>query len=701
VSGQRFRVSIDIGGTFTDGVLIEEETGETWIEKVPTTPGDPSEGFIRCLERLMERVPVTPEELHYVFHATTVATNAVLQRRGARVGFLVTRGFRDILEIGRQIRWELYNLQTEKPAPLVPRQLCLEVPERLDYHGAVLEPLDEAAVEKAVQALRAESVEAIAVCFLHSYRNPAHEQRAADVIRRLFPEARISLSSAIAPEIREYWRASTAVTNAYVAPIVAKYLEAIEHKVQRKGITAGVRIMQSNGGVMTMATAKEKPVSMLESGPAAGVMAATHFTKLAGFKNGISFDMGGTTAKMGLVLDGRPKVASEFEVGGKAGSGTGVAKGSGYPILAPVMDLVEVGAGGGSVAWIDSGGLLRVGPTSAGADPGPVCYGKGGSDPTVTDAHLVLGRLNPDYFLGGEIPLDRDAAQRAVEERCSRPLGLNWVSAAIGIVDIANATMVDAMRLVSVQRGYDPREFALIAFGGMGPVHANRLADELGIPAVIVPPSPGVASAFGILLTNLQRDYRVTRLQQVRHARLAELNDVFLEFEVRASGEFSEEGVSPDEVTIERYLEMRYVGQSWKLRIPVHENELCPSDLTRLEEAFHQQHEQSYGYSVASEPVEVVTIGLSAIGHVPKPRLREIPNGSGSSSSARKACRPVFFEQAADFLDCPIFDRYLLRRGAVVTGPAVIEEIDSTTVVHPGYAAEVLSHGLLLLRRVE
>ena len=384
--------------------MIDEDTGALTIDKVSTTPADLSEGVDASFERLKDRARFQPDELRYLIHASTVASNALLQRTGARAGLLVTAGFRDILEIARQIRYELYNLQTEKPRPLIPRELCVEVPERLDHRGEVLVPLDEQALVRAVETLRAEKLDSIAVCFLHSYRNPAHEQRAGEIIEQICPGLPVSISSEIAPEIREYWRASTAVTNAYVAPAVSSYLDAIEQKMSARGVTTGLHIMQSSGGVMTVASAKKRPVTMLESGPAAGVIAAAFFAELTGFGDAISFDMGGTTAKVGLILDGKPRVVSEFEAGGVAGSGSGIAKGSGYPILVPVMDLVEVGAGGGSIAWIDAGGLMRVGPKSAGADPGPGCYGKGGREPTVTNANLTLGRLNADYFLGGEWP---------------------------------------------------------------------------------------------------------------------------------------------------------------------------------------------------------------------------------------------------------------------------------------------------------
>ncbi len=694
----RYRLGIDIGGTFTDGVLIDEITGDISIDKVLTTPPDPSEGFLHAARRLVDRAALEPEDLRYVIHATTVATNAVLERRGAEAGLLVTQGFRDLLEIARQVRYELYNLQTTKPIPLIPRQRCLEIPERLNYQGDVLVPLDEEAVVTAVHALRAQRVQAIAVCFLHSYRNPTHEARAAEIIRRLYPEAMISLSSEIAPEIREYWRASTTVTNAYIMPMVRRYLETVERRLDEAKLTTKVHIVQSSGGIMSATAAKERPVHMLESGPAAGVAAAAFFSEVTGCADAISFDMGGTTAKTGLVRGSQPSVLTEFEAGSAFGTGTGLAKGSGYPILAPVMDLVEVGAGGGSIAWIDSGGLMRVGPRSAGAAPGPACYGRGGTKPTVSDANLVLGRLNPDYFLGGEISLDRDAAWQAIEVECARPLGIDVVAAATGIIEIANAAMVQAMRLVSVQRGYDPRDFALVAFGGAGPVHANHLAAELGIPVVVIPPSPGVASALGMVVSNVRHDYRVTHIQPVADLDVQQVESIFSGFEMKARAILFDEGLPPDRLRLERYLDLRYVGQSWKLSIPLPNGHADAMESPWLKARFDEEHEQRYGYCVPEEPVEVVNIGLSAIGLIPKPNLKEIPEGGPSAAAALKTSRPVYFAGMADFTDCPIYDRYALHHGNVVSGPAIIEEVDSTTVVAPGYCAEVARHGVLVLR---
>ena len=691
------RLGVDIGGTFTDGVLIDEQTGAITINKALTTRADPSRGFMHVTERLVLGAELAPEQLRYIVHATTVATNAILERRGARAGLLATAGFRDVLEIARQVRHELYNLQTDKPQALIPRQLCLEIPERMDYRGVALTPLDEAGAIQAIGELRARQVSSIAVCLLHAYANPAHERRVAELIHEHYPEATVSLSSEVAPEIREYWRASTTAVNAYIAPIVRGYLNGIEQKLAHAGFGTRVHMMQSNGGIVGADAVKARPVSIIESGPASGVTAAAYFARQLGYPDAISFDMGGTTAKAGLVLGGQPNVLPEFEVGSGAGSGAGVAKGSGYPILAPVMDLVEIGAGGGSLAWVDKGGFLRVGPRSAGADPGPACYGRGGEQPTVTDANVVLGRLNPDYFLGGQLRLSHEAAWRAIEEHCAIPLGVGVVRAAMGIVDIANAAMMQAMRLVSVQRGYDPREFVMVAFGGAGPVHANWLAHELGIPRMIVPPGPGVASALGMLVSDLRYDYNVTRIQPLAAARLDELNRIFDEFEAHAAADLAVERVGREEMRFERYLDMRYVGQSWKLGVALPGARLGDTSATALKAAFDALHEQRYGYSVVDEPVEIVNVRLSAIGAIPKPRLHDVPRGGHEPDAARKSAREIYFDERGGFITCPIFDRYALAVGNVVVGPAIIEEMDSATVIHPGYSADVLEHGVLVL----
>ena len=604
-----------------------------------------------------------------------------------------------MLEIARQVRPSLYDLQFEKPKPLVPRNLCFGVPERLDAQGQVLTPLDEAAVRRVAKQLRHEEVAAVAVCLLHAYANPDHEKRVGEIIQEVFPGAIISLSSEVAPEFREYFRASTTVINAAIRPVVAGYLERIEKRLREEGLAAELLLMQSSGGVFTFAEASRKPVFMVESGPAAGVIAAAYLGNNLGYGDMIAFDMGGTTAKVGLIRDGEPKVTKNYEVGAAARAGVGSHRGAGYPIRTPVIDLVEIGAGGGSIAWVDPGGILRVGPRSTGADPGPACYGKGGTEPTVTDANLVLGRLSPDLFLGGEIELDVEAARRAIKQQCADPLGMDGVEAAHGIVEIANAAMVNALRLVSIQRGYDPRDFVLMAFGGAGPAHANRLAIETDIPTTIIPMSPGTTSALGLLVTDLKHDYSTTMIERTDRLDIAAAESAYREMEARGRATLERENVRPEQMSFLRRVDVRYVGQSYELTLSLPHNPLSSAEIGRVLEQFHKEHNRAYGFSAPGEPVEFVNLRLTAIGQIMKPRLRELEphRGGADPASALKATRPVYFAESGGYVDCPIYDRYRLAAGHILSGPAIVVELDSTTVIHPGYQAEVDRFGNLIL----
>ena len=692
----RYRLGIDVGGTFTDGILINEETGETRIAKVPSTPKDPSIGFLEAVERILREASIKTEDVGYLVHGTTVATNAIIEGNLAPTGFITTEGFRDMLEIQRQIRPALYDLLFEKPRPLAPRYLCFGIPERLDATGKVLTPLDEQAVAAAAKQLKKEGVEALAVCYLHSFLNSAHEKRTREIVHEVFPEAVVSLSSEVAPEFREYFRASTTVINAGVRPIVERYLSNIEDRLRDAGLEGELLIMQSSGGVLTFEAAGTKPVFMVESGPAAGVIVSAYLGQVLRFDNILSFDMGGTTAKTGLIEHGTPMITKEYEVGTAAGAERG-AKGAGYPIRTPVIDLVEIGAGGGSIAWVDSGGMLRVGPQSAGADPAPVSYGQGGSEPTITDANLVLHRLDSDHFLGGEMRLDEDAAYRAIKEKCADPLGLDVIEVALGIVEIANTAMANALRRISVQRGHDPRDFVLVAFGGAGPVHANRLAAELEIPTLLVPMSPGTTSAMGLLVTDLKHDYSTTLIQRTDRLDVEMINRLFGEMEERGKKALLTEGMEHSSIGFERQVDMRYVGQSYELPIPVGENKVEDA-LERMLRRFHEEHERAYGFAASDEPVEFVTLRHTAVGSIAKPKLRELPERSGDVNAARRTVRQVYFAETGGFVDCPSYDRYQLAAGGVIEGPAIVEEMDSTTVIHPGFLAEVDRYGNLLIR---
>lgn len=694
----QYRLGVDIGGTFTDGVLMNLETGELLTSKVSTTPKALAKGFLHAIGRAVSEAAINPEEVAQIVHATTVATNAIIENKVAKSAFITTKGFRDILEIQRQIRPALYDLFFEKPAPLIPRYLCYEVTERMTSEGAVLQPLAENEVRQVVHQIKKEGVEAIAVCFLHSYINASHEKRAGEIIKEEFPEVYLTLSSEINPEFREYFRASTTVINASLMPLVARYIDMLQKEIASRGFKSGLYVMQSAGGLMTGDVARDKPAVMVESGPAAGVIAASTLGNLLGFPNVISFDMGGTTAKAGLVERGRPKLAVNYEVGSAAMSPDARGrKGSGYPLNTPAIDLVEIGAGGGSIAWIDTGGSLRVGPRSAGADPGPACYRTGGTLPTVTDANLVLGRIDPDYFLGGEMKLDRTAAEQAIAEHCAKALGKDVVATAAGIVEIANANMIRALKIVSVERGYDPREYVLIAFGGAGPMHVNGIVKELMVPTVIIPMNPGITSALGLLMTDLRHDYVLTYISRADRIDLGRVNSIYRDFESQGKSLLAQEGVKSEGMLSYKFMDMRYVGQSYELTIPLPSKEINTKDIDDAVALFHKEHEKAYGHCAPEEPVEIANLKLSASGLISKPKLREVERGGIRPEKALRTRRKVYFAEADSFLECPAYGRYRLTWGNVIRGPAIVDDKDATTVVHPGYQAAVDKFGNLIL----
>ncbi len=694
----RARVGVDIGGTFTDGVLFDPVSSTVVIEKVLTTSDDLADGFLAVFDSLLVKAGVTAAEVGDVLHASTVATNALLERKGATVGLLVTQGFRDVLEIGRQVRWELYNFFTTKPAPLVPRSRVYEVAERLDHRGQVVVPIDLDDVRRAVAAMQEDGVNSVAICFLHSYRNPEHERAAAALVRESFDATTVSVSSEIAPEIKEYWRASTTCVNAYVGPIVRRYLTEVGERLSERGFTGSVGIMHSGGGIESSRSIVERPFQMIESGPAAGVAGAAFFARSLGYSNGLSFDMGGTTAKAGLILDGVSRVLPEFEVGAHGGSGASVAKASGYPILGEVVDLVEVGAGGGSLAWLDGGGHLRVGPEGAGSRPGPACYGRGGTRPTITDANVVLGRLDPGYFLGGTMSLDVEAAASAIRSVCADPLGISVVDAARGIVSIADARMVGALRLVSIERGHDPRDFCLVGFGGAGPLHSATVAGELGIPDVLIPPNPGVASAWGLLLSDVKRDVRMTILTPLRVELVSSIAAAFGDLEERLAASMEGDDLGESDFVSSRYVEARYEGQASRLRIewPAVSDDSATYDT--LTTQFHAAHEREFGYHVPDEPIQLLTAGITAVAvRVDSAGLR-FGKAARASSPVAKGSRTVVFVEGTS-ADVPVYERQSLPVDFELEGPAIVEEFDSTTLVLPGFTFTAREYGVLHLRR--
>ena len=689
-----YRLGIDIGGTFTDAVLLDESSGEWQLVKLSSTPDDPSRGFLNVVERILRESDAPPEDVAYLVHATTVATNTIIEGKGAKTALIATEGFRDVFEIARQIRPELYNIFCDKPPPLVPRNLCFEVTERLDYAGKVITSLDERSVLETVEAIRWEEVEAVAVCLLHSYVNPIHEKRVGEIIRNELPGVSVSISSEMCPEMREFFRASTTAINSLLMPIMSRYVKVLENRLGDLGIAKELRLMTSSGGVIASEVAAKEPVHLIESGPAAGVIAAAHLGSSLGIPNVISLDMGGTTAKVGLIQDGEPKISPHFEVGTSV---TAEGKGAGYPVRTPVVDLVEIGAGGGSIAWADPGGGMRVGPQSGGAAPGPACYGLGQEEPCVTDANLTLGCINPDYFLGGEHKLDGELAEGAIKN-LGEKLGLGIIETANGIIEIANANMTGAVRLISVQRGFDPREFVLVAFGGAGPMHANALAQELQIPKVLIPMSPGVFSAFGLLVCDIRHDHVQAHLQPLDALDFDAINSTFRTWQEWAVPVLENEGVEQSRITFTRYLDMRYVGQSYELKIEIPDRDLRPNDINDITEDYFKEHERAYGFASRSEPAEVVNLRMTSAGEIERPKSTKVEEGGPDASNAVKIEREVYFAEAG-ILRCHVYDRYRLKAGNRIPGPAIIEERDSTTVIHPSYQATVDQQANLMIER--
>lgn len=677
------RVAVDIGGTFTDLAWYDEGTETVGFGKAPSTPRALAEGVRRCLAK--GRVDLR-RALHLI-HGSTVAINAVIQRTGASTALITTEGFADVLEIGRANRPDTYNLFFKRPVPLVPRTLRLEVRERMSARGEIVKPLDVRGARALIRALKGGGVEAVAVCLLHSYANPAHEERLGELLRAALPGAFVTLSHEILREFREYERTSTTVLNAYVGPLVSRYLGDLERPLRRQGFRGTLFLMQSNGGVMTAHRAKVAPVGMMESGPAGGIIGAAQLGKLLGYEHVIAFDMGGTTAKTCLVERGLPKVADGYYIGGYA---------TGYPLRLPVVDIVEVGAGGGSIAWIDEGGALKVGPRSAGAEPGPVCYGQGGIEPTVTDANLSLGSLNPVRFLGGEMRLDVGAAQRAIQARVAQPLGMGPTEAAHGILTIAVARMAFAVRAITVQRGYDPRDFVMVAFGGAGPLHATAIARELRIPRVLVPPQPGHFSAVGMLLADVRHDYVQTYIRDLEAATPQEIEERFARMEDEGARTLAAEGLPGDAMACLRSMEMRYLGQEYTVTVPVPGRLLGPEALGDVRKRFDEAYEVRYGHAAAGEPTQIVSLRLAALGTARKPdfaRLRDRPGGVEDRGGVRR----VYFGRVGGHVDCAVLRREALRAGAEVAGPAIIEEYASTTVLHPGDRLVVEPHGCLII----
>ena len=668
---------MDVGGTFTDFVLVDEARDLIFTGKQLTTSSDPGIAICEGVERIAREAGLELGGIDGVVHGTTLVANTIIERTGARVGLITTGGFRDVLEVGTEMRYDLYDLFLEKAEPLVPRDRRLAVDERIDADGCVIRPMDETGLREAAQALVEARVEAVAVCFVNSYVNPEHERRAGVILAEMFPAVPATISTMVAPEIREYERVCTATANAYVTPLMRRYVTGLRRKLADMGLRAPLNVMLSGGGIAALRTAREAPIHLIESGPAAGAIAGAHYARITDSPSVIAFDMGGTTAKMCLIENGEPEHATTFE----AGRARRFAHGSGIPLKVPVIDLIEIGAGGGSIARLDAMGLVKVGPQSAGAEPGPVCYGRGGTEPTVTDADLWLGYLSPDFFLGGEMPLEVAAVKEAMDAALSAPAGLDTTGAAAGVHAIVNNNMAAAARRHIAEKGRDPRRYALVATGGAGPVHAWGLARLLGIRRIICPLGAGVTSSLGFLIAAPATDRAHSHVCRAESVSADTVNAFYDAMARDATAALVEAGGDPATIAIERRVEMRYVGQGFEIEVPVPDGVLGPALGAVLHERFLERYDELFGRRITGVPAETVTWRLTASGPTPNVAL----NFEGQridAGAAEKGGRPVHFPETG-FAPCKVYNRYGLGAGTAFRGPAVIEERESTVVAGP------------------
>ncbi len=687
----KLRVGVDTGGTFTDCVVIDEE-GSIHTFKELSTPADPSIGLYNVVAKAAKAFGKDLNaffgELDFFAHGTTVATNTLLTKTGAKTALFCTEGFRDTIEMRRAHKENIWDLFLPVPPPLVPRFLRLGVPERINYKGEILTPLDEEAVRKACEVCRKEGVEAVAVSTLFSFLNSEHEVRLREIIRKELPNAFISISSEVLPQIREYERSSTTVANAYVGPKLTVYLSTLEKKLKDDGLHRAFYVTASNGGVMTAETAIRHASATLLSGPAAGAVGAMYFAELLNRKNLILMDMGGTSFDVTLIGDGKVTLSTEGEI-------------AGYRIAKPMIDINTVGAGGGSIAWIDKGGMLKVGPASAGSDPGPVCYGTGGSEPTVTDANLILGYLNKDYFLGGEMEVDLEAAKKAVEVKIADPLGMSVTEACAGIFKIINQNMADATKVVSVQRGHDPREYTLVSAGGACSIHACKIAEEVGSGAVIVPRAASVFCALGMLESDIRLDNVRSYNAVIPGIELEDFNATIEEVEKKALSELLQEGVEKERATLLRHADLRYVGQHHEVTVEIPSNCVIEEKhLQEIAETFHRAHEKLYTYSTPENPLEIINFRITAVGSVDKAHISQDKPGSADASHALKGEREVYFETESSFVSTKVYDRNKLKPENIFEGPAVVEERITTIIVHPGWKASVDNFRNIILEEI-
>lgn len=680
------RISIDVGGTFTDVNMVDDRTGEIYSVKTLTTPKDLSEGVCRGIERILGLSQIPMGQLEYIVHGATTGTNALIERKGAKTGLITTEGFRDVLEIGRIMRPEegLYDFSVDLPPPLVPRYLRREVRERVDSRGNVLVSLDEDSARECVHFLKGEGVRSIAISLLFSYMNPIHEKRVREICHEVFPEAYTTMSSEISPEYREYERTSTAVINAYLQPIIEQYITNLVGLLEEKYGPLDIRIIQANGGVMTADSARTRAVNTVNSGPAGGVVAASFLGQFHGEGKLVSVDMGGTSFDIGLVEGGIPKVTTEGNF-------------QRLPVKIPIIDLHIIGAGGGSIAWIDRGGALNVGPMSAGADPGPACYNLGGDEPTVTDSNLVLGRLNPDYFNGGEMPLFPDLARKSIEEKIAGPLGVSVEEAAMGIIKVINANMVKGISSVTIQRGIDTREWSLASFGGSGGLHALDIARDLNMRRVVVPPFAGTFSAIGLLVSDTRHDFVQTITMREDELDIGEMKRIFGDLEDKGRLQLEEELIPEDHREFMWSADIKLVGQTYEINTPVERvPEITPAVFQKALADFKAIYREKYSYIHEGEKVEVVSLRVSAFGKSPPLELTGRAGGKTDPSRALKEGRPIYFDRIG-FVESAIYERDPLSPGYELIGPCMIEEATASTLILPGYRGRVEEDGSIAI----
>ena len=685
-----YRLGCDIGGTFTDFVLVNDDTGEFQINKCLTTPGDPSDAVEQGILELLEREPGFMPKIDEIIHGTTLVINAIIERKGAQTGLITTKGFRDVLELGREIRYDAYDIFAEYPLPLVPRSRRCEVAERITSDGRVIQALEEKDVQSVIADLMEQGIESLAVCLINSYENPVHEIKIKEMVNRLAPDMALSTSFEVLPQIREYERTCTTATNAYVKPITARYLAKLSSRLETLGFKGKLFIMLSSGGITSVETARQFPVRIIESGPTAAVIASQHYGRMFQIKDIFCFDMGGTTAKSCLIQKGHAGLVSTFEVGRVQR----FKKGSGLPIQVPVVDLMEIGAGGGSVAKMSKMGLLQVGPESAGADPGPACYGRGGENPTVTDADLLLGYLDPDYFLGGTMPLDRTASEKAMEAGVAGPLGASVVDAAFGIHDLINETMAAAAKTHIAEKGGNPNIVTISAFGGAGPVHAYGLAKKIGAPRILVPPLAGVGSALGFFTAPVAFDLTRSHRVALDVADLKEVEKLFQELEKEGAAILQQSGQEAS-IIFERTLMMRFVGQGAETDLAIENKPFDQWQKSEIREFFDDAYKKLYGRTYPETPVEFVTFKVRASLPSREFRIPPIRQSEGNLADCIKGERSAFSLVRKEYIPFTVYDRFKLFPGAGLPGPAIIEERESTIIVGEDADASVDDFGFI------